>query len=68
MLRFGKGPSGLLAAGLAGLGAWAYYKYSRMSEDQKRDLVNGLKEKGRKLFGNVMPSSSPNNTNTSTQV
>ena len=57
----------LMKAAIAGLGAWAYYKYSRMSEDQKRDLVNGLKEKGKKIFGQFMPSGSTP-TNSTTQV
>ena len=56
-----------MKAAIAGLGAWAYYKYSRMSEDQKRDLVNGLKEKGKKIFGQFMPASSAQG-NTNTQV
>lgn len=53
MLRYGKaGPGGLLLAGLA---AFAYYKYSRMSPQQRKDMVDGLKEKGRKIFGQFMP-------------
>jgi hypothetical protein len=28
-----------------------------MSPEQKKDLVNGLKEKGRKIFGQFMPGS-----------
>ncbi len=53
MLPF-KSPIGLALAGLA---AFAYYKYSKMTEDQKRDLTNDLKEKGRKIFGSLMPDS-----------
>jgi hypothetical protein len=49
---FGIPKSGLLVAGLA---AFAYYKYSQMSEDQKRDLVNNLKEKGQKLYDQYVP-------------
>lgn len=52
MLR-GKSPGALLLAGVA---AFAYYKYSKMSPDQKKDLVNGLKEKGKKIFGQFMPA------------
>lgn len=40
---------------LAGLAAFAYYKYSKMSEQEKRDLVNNLKEKGQKLYDQYMP-------------
>ena len=47
-----KSPAGLLLAGLA---AFAWYKYSKMSPEQKKDLVNNLKEKGKKWFGQVMP-------------
>jgi hypothetical protein len=36
---------------LAGLAAFAYYKYSRLSSDEKQDLLNNLKERGRKLVG-----------------
>ncbi len=41
---------------LAGLAAFAYYKYSKMSEEQKRNLVSGLKEKGKKLYDEYMPT------------
>jgi len=45
---------------LAGLAAWAYYKYSKMSEDEKRNMVNNLKEKGRKLYDQYMPNNMKN--------
>jgi len=48
--RFPKG--GLLLAGLA---AYAYYKYNKMSDDQKRDLVSNLKQKGQKLYDDYVP-------------
>lgn len=35
---------------LAGAAAFAYYKYSKMSEDEKRDLVGNIKNKGRKMY------------------
>ncbi len=54
MLQNKKSGTGALV--LAGLAAFAYYKYSKMSEEQKRDLVGGLKEKGKKLFDQYMPS------------
>lgn len=40
---------------LAGLAAFAYYKYSKMSEQEKHDLVNNLKEKGQKLYDQYVP-------------
>ena len=36
---------------LAGLAAFAYYKYSKLTVQEKQDLVSNLKERGRKLFG-----------------
>ena len=53
MLQNKKFPAaGLLLAGAA---AFAYYKYSQMSESEKANLVNDLKEKGKKLFDQYMP-------------
>ena len=49
-----KNPIGLALAGLA---AYAAYKYSKMTDQQKRDLANTLKEKGRKIFGSLVPES-----------
>ena len=74
MLRNTKIPKG--AAGgllLAGLAAFAYYKYSKMSQEDKDNLVSGIKEKGQKLYDDYMPaqvkdifaqkgSNNPNNT------
>ena len=43
-----------IAAGgllLVGLAAIAYYKYSRLSPEEKHDLVANLKDRGRKLLG-----------------
>jgi hypothetical protein len=40
---------------LAGLAAFAYYKYSKMTPDQKNSLVGGIKEKGQKLFDEYAP-------------
>ncbi|HYJ38097.1 MAG TPA: hypothetical protein VEV87_05750 [Chitinophagaceae bacterium] len=42
---------------LAGLAAYAYYKYSKMTADEKRDLTNNIKEKGKKIFGSLVPES-----------
>ena len=53
-MLLGKKPAGLILAGLA---AYAWYKYSKMNEAEKRDLVNNIKEKGKKIFGSMIPSS-----------
>jgi hypothetical protein len=52
--RSGMGFGSLLLAGAA---AFAYYKYSKMSDQQKQDLVNGLKEKGKKFYDEKVPNS-----------
>jgi hypothetical protein len=49
----GKMGSGSLL--LAGLAAFAYYKYSKMSEQEKKNLVGGWKEKGQKLYDEYVP-------------
>lgn len=41
---------------LAGTAAFVYYKYSQMSEEEKRDMVNNLKDKGKKLYDEYVPS------------
>ena len=48
-----KGPAGGLL--LAGLAAYAYYKYSKMSAEEKENLVRDLKAKGQKLYDEYMP-------------
>jgi len=71
MLQNKKLPTGGLI--LAGLAAFAYYKYSKMSEEQKRNLMSDLKEKGQKLYEQYVPEdvrnmmSGKGNTNTSSQ-
>ena len=52
-----KSGMGLGSILLAGAAAFAYYKYSKMSDQQKNDLVNGLKEKGKKFYDEKVPSS-----------
>ncbi len=47
------GAGALLAAGLA---AFAYYKYSKMSEEQKRNLAGDLKDKAQNLYDQYMPT------------
>ncbi len=53
MLRTG----GLIIAGLAAL---AYYKYSKMSEEEKRNMANNIKAKGRKLYDQYVPNNMKN--------
>ena len=45
---------------LAGLAAFAYYKYSKMSEDEKRNLVSNIKEKGKRIYDQYMPDNLKN--------
>ena len=40
---------------LAGLAAFGYYKYSKMSEAEKKNLVSGWKEKGQKFYDENIP-------------
>ena len=40
---------------LAGAAAFAYYKYSKMSEDQKRNLVGSIKDKGKRFYDEKVP-------------
>jgi hypothetical protein len=40
---------------LAGLAAFVYYKYSRMSDEEKRRIATNLKEKGRNLYDRYVP-------------
>ncbi len=35
--------------------AFAYYKYSRLSPDEKNDLAESIKEKSRKLYDQFLP-------------
>ena len=47
---------------LAGAAAFAYYKFNRMSPEEKSRLVNDIKDKGRKLKERFMPSSVSHDT------
>lgn len=42
---------------LAGLAAFAYYKYSKLSPEEKKDLKGTIKEKGKKIYDKYMPGS-----------
>ena len=50
---------GILPLALAGLAAWGYYKYSKMSEEQKKNLVSDLKQKGQKFYDENIPMGLP---------
>ena len=45
---------------LAGLAAFAYYKYSKMSREEKDNLANTLKDKGKKLYDRFMTKDARN--------
>ena len=45
---------------LAAIAAFAFYKYSKLDEDKKRDLVKNLKQKGQKLYDEYIPGSLKN--------
>lgn len=47
-------PAGSLL--LAGLAAFAYYKYSKLSPDDKSNLIATIKEKGKKLYDQYLPN------------
>lgn len=50
----------LATLALAGLAAYAYKKYSKMSPDQKENLTSDLKEKGRGLVEKYLPENLKN--------
>lgn len=40
---------------VAGLAAFAYYKYSKLSEEEKRNITNDIKETGRNIMKEFIP-------------
>lgn len=40
---------------IAGLAAYAYYKYSKLSADEKTKIVNDIKETGRNVIKELIP-------------
>ena len=42
---------------LAGLAAAAYYAYSKMTPEQKQNVMGTIKKTGKDLLGKFMPSS-----------
>ena len=57
-MRLKKLPTGTLI--LAGLAAFAYYKYSRMSEEQKNNLIERVKKSGKNFYDSCIPGSLKN--------
>ena len=55
MMRLKKVPKGTLI--LVGLAALAYYKYSKLSEEQKNNLLVSLKEKIKRIYEEYVPTS-----------
>lgn len=51
--RLPKGGSALLLAGAAA--AFAYYKYSKMTPEQKENIFGTIKDQGRKLYDQYVP-------------
>ncbi|MEO9020868.1 MAG: hypothetical protein ABI237_14555 [Ginsengibacter sp.] len=45
---------------LAGIAAFAYYKYSKLTPEQKKDLGGTIKEKGKKIYDKYVPHSVKN--------
>ena len=45
---------------LGGLAAFAYYKYSKLSPEEKTKLTNTIKEKGKGLMDQFMPGGMKN--------
>jgi hypothetical protein len=52
-MRLKKVPTGVFV--LAGLAAFVYYKYSKLSEEEKNTLVADLKETGRIVYDQFVP-------------
>ena len=53
MIQNKKLPTGGLI--LAGIAAFAYYKYSKLSSQEKENLVGDLKARGQKLYDEYVP-------------
>jgi len=41
---------------IAGLAAFAYYKYSKLTTEEKNNIVNDLKETGRNIVKEMIPA------------
>jgi hypothetical protein len=49
---------------LAGLAAAAYYAYSKMSPEQKENLIGSIKRQGKDLLGKLWPAGMKNDSGT----
>lgn len=41
---------------VGGVAAFAYYKYSKMTAKEKKDIVDNLKQKGKKIYDEYIPA------------
>lgn len=41
---------------VGGLAAYAYYKYNKMSPKERKDIVENLKQKGKKIYDEYIPA------------
>jgi hypothetical protein len=46
---------------LGAIAGFVYYKYSKMSAEQRRDMMNKMKEKGKKLYDDYVPNTIKDN-------
>ena len=53
---------------LAGVAAFLYYKYSKMSPDKKREIANNLKQKGKQLYDEYVPDAIKQQIKTKSQA
>jgi len=49
-----------LGFALAGLAVYAWYKYAQLSAEEKKEMVDNLKDKGKKIFDTVKTKVSGN--------
>ncbi len=53
---------------LAGFAAYAYYKYTKMSPEQKKDLTGTIKQNGKDLYDKYVPTEVKNLFEKQTEV
>jgi len=56
-MLFNKRNTGLLLAGVA---AYAAYRYSRMSKEERKDMSDRVKTAGKKMYDDYVPGSVKN--------
>ena len=52
----------LILAGIAG--AVAYYMYTSLTEEQREEMVDNLKQKGKKIYDDYVPENVKNKIST----